>query len=309
MRNRLLCLIIICGLLIACGRKAVPHLKAFEKPQRIDSLRAIHNERGLIISWSYPEKRKVEIKGFIILRAEDRDFERRGYVDGEGPYFLFIDSDPKAGKTYSYRVFAESTKGIVSDVAEINVTPSVLPEPPKDIRFSIKNDFIELKWDDKRTCYNIYRAYEGEGYSIINNKPICEGVFIDRAIPERPVHYIVRSVIITDIANEGPASKEITVRMEDYIPSPPSDLSIVAGKDKVFLLWKESPEVWVRGYRIYRKVEGERDFRIIGESTIPAFTDPDAGGLVGKRIYYMLKALGPVRESEPLYGTGILPHP
>lgn len=309
MKKNLCYLLILFSLLIlSCGRKSAPQLKAFEKPERVENLKAIHNEKGIIISWSYPERKKVEIKGFIIVRSEGRDFERIGYsVDKDNP--TFVDRDFKIDTSYRYRVIAEGIKGVLSDASELSVTPASLPEPPKNIRFLIKNDLIELSWDDKNRCYNVYRAYQDEEYSRVNKKPVCDSIFTDHISPERPVHYIVRSTITTDILNEGPPSKKVTVGLDNYIPSQPKDLRIIIGNQKVFLLWKESPEIWVKGYRIYRRSEEEKDFRLIGETSIPGFTDSNLTGLQGKRLFYMIKALGPIVESEPLVGDCFLLYP
>lgn len=300
--------------LSACGRKApiLPHV--FVKPERVENLKAIHDERGLAISWSYRERMKI--KGFIVLRSEKGDFERRGYIPAYSKgidigkedlddSFSFIERDFRTDTTYSYRVIAEGLKGIEGEAAEIKVTPATLSEPPENIRFLIRNDSIEISWDPVKACYNIYKAYDGKDYFPLNQKPLCKGTFIDHASPERPVYYRIRSVIITDVVNEGFPSKEIIVRPEQYIPSPPSTMRIVIGEKKVFLIWKEPPEPWVRGYRIFKKVEGEADFNVAGESSIPAFIDSNLEGLENKRIFYMIKALGPSAESEPLYGDMI----
>lgn len=300
-------LILCCLLSVACGRKAPPQIKVFEKPEKAEGLTATHDERGLVISWSYPEKRKKELRGFMVLRSEGGDFEKKGYTDGKET--IFIDTDFRTDKHYRYRVIAEGMKGVLSDALEIPVTPTRLPDPPDKIRFHIRNDSIELTWDKNNGCYNIYRAYEGEGYTLINKRPICDSIFSDPVSIERTVHYVIRSVTITDILNEGPPSDKITIGLEDYIPSPPEGLRITIGDKKVFLIWKESPEVWVKGYRIYRRSEIERDFRLIGETSIPGFTDSDLNGLEGKRISYMIRALGPVAESTSLKGDCLLQYP
>ncbi len=302
MRKTLFYIFILCLISSACGKKAPPTLRPFEKPDRPENLRAIHNEKGLIISWSYPDRRRTEIRGFILLRSEGRDFERIGYVDARESKLSYTDRKFNSGKAYRYRVLAKSLRGVMSDAVEITATPSPLPQPPENPRFVIKNELIELSWNEIGACFNIYKAYEGGDYFLLNEKPLCKTLFTDRASPERPVRYIIRSVTLTDIINEGPPSEVVTIRPEDYIPSPPSEIRLVPDKGRVFILWRESPETWVRGYRIYRRLEDERDFKIIGESLIPAFTDATLEGLEGKRIFYMIKAVGPSAESLPLSG-------
>ncbi|MCL5422133.1 MAG: hypothetical protein M1461_06640 [Nitrospirae bacterium] len=115
---------------------------------------------------------------------------------------------------------------------------------------------------------------------------------------ERPVYYTVRALRMTDIRDEGTASEELEVSPPHFVSSAPSALRVVKG-DKIYLMWKESPEPWVRGYRVYRKIDGEQGFTLLGEVKIPTFTDTEK---IDKKVWYMIKALGPVSESEPLVG-------
>jgi hypothetical protein len=71
------------------------------------------------------------------------------------------------------------------------------------------------------------------------------------------------------------------------------------------IFMERTPEVWVRGYRVYRKIEGERDFSFAGSSLTPSFIDTNIDGAEGKRISYMIKAVGPVSEGQPLHGDMI----
>ena len=303
--------------LTACGKKAPPQLRVFEKPASPENLYIMQKERKLILTWSYPEKREIEIKGFHILRSPGKkesikDFEKIGFLEINSPLrpFTFYDMDFKPDTAYKYRIVAESMKGVMSEASEASATPSCLFPPPEDIRFMIKNDFIELLWKDQqnRPCYNIYKSYEAikETERSYNKGPVCGNSFRDdRISPDRTVYYRISRVVKTDIVNEGPLSKEIIIRPEDFIPSSPSDLRIAQGEGKVYLLWKEPPEVWVRGYRVYRKIEGERDFSFAGSSLTPSFIDTNIDGAEGKRISYMIKAVGPVSEGQPLHGDMI----
>jgi hypothetical protein len=104
-------------------------------------------------------------------------------------------------------------------------------------------------------------------------------------------------LFIPAVEDEGYASAEIEVDPSNFIPSPPSDLRYVKGDNRIFLMWTESPESWIKGYRIYRKREGEPGFTGIGEGRAPSFVDTEKGG---KKVWYMIRAFGPAAESEPL---------
>lgn len=288
-------------ILIACGRKGAPTLKAYEKPQSPYALSAVHKEDKIVLSWSYPEDLRPAVKGFQLLRSEGNDFERIAFIKSSDN--SFIETEFKEGVRYRYKVIAQNLKDIFSDGSNIIfVMPRPLPLPPQDIKFEIKDD-IELTWSSsgKDACYNIYRTFEKGKYldSPINRAPVCAAFFKDRVSPDKTAYYRISALLNTDIKDEGYLSAEIAVSHYDFMPAPPSDLRIVMGDDKVHLIWKESPESWVKGYRIYRKDEGEAEFRMLGETKTPAFTDSTK---VNRRALYMIKALGPSNESKALTG-------
>jgi hypothetical protein len=61
----------------------------------------------------------------------------------------------------------------------------------------------------------------------------------------------------------------------------------------VLLFWDENPEVWTRGYRVYRSPLENGDFLPVGTSETPAFEDTDN---ISGNLFYRIRALGPVNE-------------
>lgn len=287
---------------LSCGKKGLPTLKAYEKPQPPAGLSAVRREDKIILSWSYPENLRSAIKGFYILKAEADGFEKVAFADSSAG--LFVDTDFRLNAAYRYKVTAQNLKGVQSpDSNIIAVMPQPVPPPPDNIRFVVKGDLIEISWSSsgRDACYNIYRTTEKGKYSDSprNKTPECMTSYKDVANPDMPVYYVIRALLNTGIRDEGYASAELEINPVHFTPSPPSDLRIVAGEGRIYLVWKESPEPWVRGYRVYRKTEGESEFRLIGDAKTPAFTDTDKNY---KKAWYMIKALGPAAESEPLVG-------
>jgi hypothetical protein len=286
----------------ACGKKGPPTLKAYEKPPAPLGLTAYHRGNMMILSWSYPDNLRSAVKDFQVLRAHAGGFERIGTA--KSSQSSFIDESFTLDITYHYKVVAQNQMGISStDSNIITVTPKPVPATPEDIRFEVKADSIALSWKSsgEGACYNIYKTAEKGKYgeAPLNKEPVCPTSFTDRAVtPERPVYYTVRALRMTDIRDEGSASEELEVNPSQFVPSAPSDLRVVRG-EKIYLMWKESPEPWVKGYRVYRKKEGEADFTPIATVIIPSFTDVEK---TDKRVWYMIKAVGPVSESEALAG-------
>ncbi len=288
---------------VSCGKKGPPTLKAYEKPETPSGLTAIHREERIILSWSYPNNLRHTLKGFQVLRSESDGFEKVAFIKNDQS--LFIDNTFKLNVTYQYKVIVQNLKDVLSaDSNIITVLPKALPSPPENIRFTITSDSIELHWSSsgEGICYNIYTTTEKDKYADtpLNRAPVCMTSFRDTfLLPDRTVYYKIRALLNTIIRDEGYASAELEITPSHFIPLAPSDLRVVKGDDKVYLLWKENTETWIKGYRIYRKREGEKEFTIIGEVTTPTFTDT---AKINKKVWYMIRALGPLRESDALTG-------
>ncbi|MCL5023207.1 MAG: hypothetical protein M1497_07550 [Nitrospirae bacterium] len=296
-------LIIVLVLTVSCGRKGPPTLKAYEKPQAPSRLSAIHREAKIILAWSYPDNLRDSLKGFVVLRSGGGGpFEKIETVENDRNTFL--DGTFETDRAYRYKVVAVNPKGVASNDSNIvSVVPKPLPLPPEAIRFRIMSDSMELTWKSsgEGICYNVYRSLEKGKFSGVplNGEPVCKTSFEDtRLFPETTVYYVVRSLHDADVEDEGYASQEIAVAPSDFVPSAPGDLRIVEDT-KVYLTWKESAEAWVRGYRVFRRTGDEKEFTPIGEVKVPSFTDAVR---TGKKVWYMIRAIGPVKESEPLTG-------
>lgn len=284
----------------ACGRKAPPTLKAYEKPQPPSGLTAVHRQEKILVSWSYPDNLRSTLKGFQVMRAEGEGFERRGFVGNEGN--SFTDDRFSPDTSYQYRVMAQNLKDILSDGSNIvTVTPKRVPPPPGDIQVSAANDAVQLSWQSsgEGVCYHVYRTTEKGRYSDapIHKDPVCSTSFSDTTLfRDKPVYYTIRAFHNTPLLDEGYPSAEIELTPSLFVPSAPTELRGVRAQGKILLMWRESPETWVKGYRVYRKKEREKEFTLLDEVKVPTFTDT---GKVGKKVRYMVRALGPSQESEP----------
>lgn len=296
----------------SCGKKGDPTLKSFEKPQAVKDIKAVHREDELIISWSHPASEREKIKGFYIEKAigngqEAIGQEYKNIVFLKNDISQFIDKDFKTGSVYLYKIRVYSLRDVISDDSPvIKVFPMELPKPPAKLSYKTTNDSVEIRWDEARgdrqeaigLRYNIYKSYEKGKYGVspANNIPLKEPAFKDKIETEKIVYYTVRALFDTGIKDEGYPSEELKVDPATFVPLRPKKLTYVPSKQKVYLMWDENPEMWVKGYRIYRKRASEMEFKLIGESVLPAFTDNEP--LSSKRDYY-ITAAGPKKESVP----------
>ncbi|HCZ12615.1 MAG TPA: hypothetical protein DHV16_10300, partial [Nitrospiraceae bacterium] len=280
---------------ISCGKKGDPTLKSFEKPQAVKDIKAVHREDELIISWSYASSEREKIKGFYIEKAigAGQDFKNIIFLKSDAAQF--IDKDFKAGNTYLYKMRTYSLRDVISyDSPVMKAFPKELPKPPVKLSYKTTNDSIEIAWqatvagqEAVGIRYNIYKSYEKGKYgaSPLNSVPLKEPAFKNKIETEKSVYYTVRALLDTDLKDEGYPSEELEINPGSFVPSKPNKLKYVPSSQKVYLIWDENQEIWTKGYRIYRKKASETEFKLIGESILPAFTDNEP--LSSKRSYYI----------------------
>ncbi|MBF0329235.1 MAG: fibronectin type III domain-containing protein [Nitrospirae bacterium] len=288
----------------SCGKKSNPTLKSFEKPEPVRMVKVEHRGKGLIVSWSYPSSAIKSLKGFAIEKAEDRgnavqEFKKIAVLSSDALHY--VDDKFSEGKKYFYKVRPVSLREILGDDSPVvAAVPATLPERPQGLAYRIAGDAVEISWQKgpDKLLYNIYRCdIKGKEQSApINSAPLKEAFFRDAINPSASMYYHVKALLGTDIVDEGLPSDVLAIGPEAFVPERPVGLNFVPTAKKVFLLWKENTESWVKGYRVYRKRSGEDSFRFIGDALAPAFSDSEP---LAQKTFYYVTALGTVKESVP----------
>jgi fibronectin type 3 domain-containing protein len=297
----LVCLFVVtvCFSLFACGKKGDPTLKSYEKPEPPSQLTAIHRESEIILSWNFPKSKEPSIKGFHLLKSTGGDFEKVTLLNNDQR--SYIDTRFEINAEYHYKVVAENLKGVLSKDSNILVIkPVTPPAPPKNLSFTVTYDSLMLTWESagEDVLYNVYRSDKPGGYSItpVNKEPL-KGLSLKNVFTvSKTVFYTIRSITGNVIRDEGPASVELIVNPEEFVPPAPEDLQAVPTQSNVYLVWKESAATWVRGYRIYRETNKQEGFIAIGETQTPSFLD---SGKPDTKRNYRVTALGPAKEGPP----------
>lgn len=284
-------LIVLMLLLASCGRKAPPRLPVYERPPAPSSLEAIHREGTVVLTWDYPSRKLRYVREFQVVRS--------GKTLDATEETSYTDADIGYGKRYDYTVFAVSTGGIISEgSAQLAVEVIDVPPAPQGLRAEVVAKGVRLTWGhpEEGRLYNVYRSYAPplDLLRPINREPLREAEFVDNPLMERPVYYTVRALAGGAERHEGPASEVVEMKPEAFVPSAPEGLRAVVAGDKVLLAWKESPEAWVRAYKVYRAVEGG-DYVLIGESRTPSFID---GAVPLGAVSYKVRAVGPSMEGH-----------
>jgi hypothetical protein len=293
--------------IISCGKKGDPTLKSFEKPQAVKEITVLHREDELIISWSYSSVEKEKINGFYVEKAvvdgmnaisTKPEFNNISFIKSNES--SFVDRDFKEGNKYFYKVRALSLRNVFSDDSPVfEAVISVLPKPPSGIKYKVMTDSVEIRWNpssiENGAIYNLYKSFEKGKYGRIpmNPAPITGYFYTDKPQTDRPVYYTVRALRNTPVKDEGFPSDELEIKPSSFVPSRPAGLKFAPADGKIYLIWDDNKESWIKKYRIYKKANDAQAFSLAGESATPAFTDKVP--LKTKTLYY-ITAVGPLVE-------------
>lgn len=295
----------VCCLFPACGKKGDPTLKSYEKPVAPSSLMAVHRESETILTWAFPKGKEASIKGFYLLKSPGGDFQKIAFL--EKHIRSYVDADFSAGSEYRYKIISQNLKGIFSNDSNVVVIkPRTPPAPPENLSFKVGADSLTLTWDSAGAgiLYNVYKSEKPGEYSLspLTKEPLMETSVKDRLNTSKPAYYTVRSLMGGESRDEGAPSADIKVDPAEFVPSPPENLQAVPTEQSVHLIWKEAPEEWVSGYKVYRE-RGMEGFRLIGETLTPSFADKEKASTTRN---YRVTASGPSKESPPAEITGIV---
>ncbi|MGD0282324.1 MAG: hypothetical protein ABSB95_08190 [Dissulfurispiraceae bacterium] len=304
-------------LLVSCGKKGPPTLTTFAKPAPVRNIAALHRENSILLSWSYSvssDMREI-IKGFYVEKAaasgdnSPGEFNKLVFLPETATHYA--DTDFTAGKAYFYRIRVYSVRNVISDFSPVlKVVPAELPPPPSALSYELKNDAVEIRWTGApgKVKYNIYKSHVKNVFSQRPlNKAALNGPLYRDIVQTGPSsYYVVRSLLDTDIKDEGFPSEALVVDPAAFVPSKPAGLKYVYAPKGIVLIWNENPETWVVRYHIYRKRAAESSFSFIGETVAPTFKDNVA---LISRTAYRITALGSSGESAPSEPADVYPPP
>jgi fibronectin type 3 domain-containing protein len=286
-------------LLFSCGKKGPPRLPTYAKPPTPTGQSAVRRGTEVILTWQYGQDEGAEaVKGFTVLRKGDEGFVRIAFPKER----LFLDMDVLPGSVYEYRVLARSARDFEGAKSEtLKVGPAEGLDAPSALVFRINPGSVGISWEypPGGALFSVYRRAEDEEYPLspLNKAPL-EGTYLeDEPHLKGTVYYSVRAVrhdTAGGVTYEGPQSVETAVSPGDYVPSAPVGLEAVISGGEAIVFWRENPEVWVKGYAVYRSL-GDGKLMRLGVSHTTAFKDPGPFSL--KRTY-RVKAMGPVVEGR-----------
>ncbi len=186
----------------------------------------------------------------------------------------------------------------------LSVKPRILSFPPRAVKAQVFQGRIEVRWaaaekniDDSSPArfigFNVYRAEGDAPPRRLNARPVKNRKYDDKEyLIGKTYRYFIRaSATESSPYMESDDSEVIEVSPEDtFPPAAPSGLiSIVAG-DFISLTWDENREEDLAGYRVWRKTEGEDEFKLLTPEPIRANAFNDASVEANKRYHYAVTA-------------------
>jgi fibronectin type 3 domain-containing protein len=330
--KKILILITILAGLVACGVKSPPVPWSSVVPKRIVDLQAVPRDGRLLLEWASPKENTdksvvTDMAGFQILRSEGDLVagECRGCGEKPKPIFeirvgekedlkgkrmsAFIE-DQEARKVYVYQVVSFNRRGYFSAPSNpVWVYWDNPPLPPGMIKGKSGDKRVDLSWEpvEDVTGYNIYRREEKEAFPTrpLNREPVLSTQYTDLNVEnEKKYIYSVRAVkrvVKTDV--EGRGSPEIAVTPTDLIPpSSPVGLVAIPLKNGIELNWRKNREPDLLGYQVYRKKQGEKEFKRLNETPLKKELYLDTDVELGEGYVYAVTAVdsSPHENESPL---------
>ena len=298
----LLSLMLALTLLSACGKKAPPRWVKKKPPAALNGVQVHYRPDRIVVEWK-PAKVTVKAKEHVVYRSVDGGEFQEVYVLVDAPRYVDLDVDPHL--SYRYKIVPRGEDGLEGKAA---VTESVgaddsLPAPA-NVNVKIAPDGVVLAWepDIAVSGYNVYRSVNMDSFPPAprNKKPVTDEKFEELPEMDKSYYYTVRAAMLSpgeDLYVEGPRSLVVTVVPEDFVPMAPGGLDAAVAGEKVVVFWNESPEIWVRGYIVYRAVGESGEFKEVGSPKSLAF--PDREPPRGVVLKYRVTAVGPALEGPP----------
>ena len=168
----------------------------------------------------------------------------------------------------------------------LNVIP---PLSPPDVEKPVATaKGVLLKWtpEGEGIEYRVLREGPGEEHPVemgTSNTPD----YLDTAAQyETPYRYFVTA--FKGLA-ESVSSRPVEITAHDiFAPSVPATITALAGPDSIEVSWQRSPESDLKGYYLYRSVNGSPFTRLGGALSVPTYSDRDVEH--GKTYRYEVSA-------------------
>jgi hypothetical protein len=309
-----------------CGYKTPPVPPQTVVPKAIEDLRYTLDNKGALLTWSYPVETVSgddieQILGFELYRAEIPLADFCGTcpipwgqpLEVEGGFAAVEQRNTaehfsgllRSGNTYFFKVTSRTSWWAAG--ADSNIVSFVFHTPaaaPQDLRASVSGNTVRLDWSPVTTLidgnpaelplsYQVMKSTDGNQYGEIG-EPRKATSFNDAEVESGNSYYykVKSALLLEDAVVDGSLSESVVVNVKDSVPPPRvTGVTVVASAGNVRVFWDAVTADDLAGYVIYRRSADQKSGVRIGEvgATQTIFTDNTAPAQAG--VYYSIAAV------------------
>ncbi len=168
----------------------------------------------------------------------------------------------------------------------LNVIPAIAP-PVVKAQSTAKGVLLTWSSEGSELDYRVFRKSAADAVPAeIGTSKVLE--FLDTTSQyDTPYQY---TVIAARGLSESVRSESVSITPTDiFPPSVPSSITALAGPNSIEVSWQRSPEPDLKGYHVYRSVDGGPFQAVGGLLTVPAYSDRNVEH--GKTYRYEVNAV------------------
>lgn len=328
---------IVAGILVlsgGCGYKTPPVPPQSVVPKAVTDLDYSLDEKGARLTWSYPvetidDRSLAAIDGFELYRAEIPldDFCSSCPIPFAQPIELpggvttmeerqtaeYVSGMLRSGNKYFFKVRSRTSWWAAS--GDSNIVSFVYHTPaaaPRNLKASVDGTGVRLSWSpvdsladggsaELPVTYQVLRSSDGEDFSEVGG-PQQKTSFVDTEVVSSTTYrYKVKSGMrFEGQILDGSFSPVAQARVLDTTAPPMvTGVTVVASADDIRVFWDTVQADDLSGYRIYRRVQGEQQHALVGETGASSSLFVDTSVPSDTRVYYAVTAIDAAgNESE-----------
>lgn len=329
--------VIVAGMLVlsgGCGYKTPPVPPQSVVPKAIADLDYSLDDNGARLTWSYPVetidgRSLTAIDGFELYRAEiplddycsscpipfAEPIDLPGGVTAmeERQTAEYVSGMLRSGNKYFFKVRSRTSWWAAS--GDSNIVSFVYHTPaaaPRDLKASVDGTRVRLSWSpvdslidggsaELPVTYQVLRSSSGEDFIEVGG-PQQKTSFVDTEVVSSTTYsYKVKSGLrFEGEILDGSFSPAAQARVLDMTPPPMvTGVTVIASAGDIRVFWDTVKADDLSGYRIYRRVRGEKQHARIGETGASSSLFVDTSVPSDAKVYYAVTAIDAAgNESE-----------
>ncbi len=247
-------------------------------PHNVRNLQIKMEKNTVVLKWR--PSTSDDIKGYNVYKSNE---EKGVYTKINANALslkdtLFTDKNITAdGSTNFYYVesFDANNNSAKTPVISAFIHDQIPPAMPKNTSSRVESGKIFISWEKNTendlAGYRIYRGLKDDdqnSMALLNSKPTKQTTLTDTFPKETGAKFVYKITAMDNSFNESEPSVVIA-QLPDIIPPLPPYLSEAKYNDgKISLRWKASLDDDITGFKIWRKSETEKEFKLLNTNLI-----------------------------------------